>query len=141
MDNRNIAFFTERPRRYLDLFLPHFLSKEQEFIIAKRIYLSDIDYENFISDMLVEREYIENAAVCTAGSDGAYRCIFIGTRTSSRGVLVVPDSEGRVIKAAFFEDKRSPYANIFDDLLRLYYRQNIPIYDKGKARIDKLQLF
>ena len=141
MENRNTAFFAERPRRYLDLFLPHFLGREQDFIIAKHIILDDIDYENFITDMLVEREYIENAAPCAVSVDGVYSCLFISRRLCYKGVLVVPDADGRIHKAAFYESKKLPLTNIFHELVKLYYaRQNLPLCDNARARLDNLQL-
>lgn len=91
METRDFAYFVERPRTIEDLLQPHLFEKEQEYRIAKTIELGKIDYENFITDMLVDRQFIEDSvALCSQG--GIWKCLLIRQRGCSDGVLVMPEN-------------------------------------------------
>jgi len=64
------------------------------YIIKARIILKKIDYENFIADMTVSRQFIEdNLPLMYIGEDGVWRCILVQRRGRKGGVLVM--SEGK----------------------------------------------
>ena len=57
----------------------------------KEILLSGIDYTNFITDMLADRQFLEeNAALCSKDTE-VVRCLLIKHRRTGEGILVVPD--------------------------------------------------
>ena len=59
------AAFFKRPRRAEDLMGLHLLTNEHIFSVAETIELDWIDYENFVTDMLADRQFIEdNAHLC-----------------------------------------------------------------------------
>lgn len=90
MSKHGYAYFVKRPRRAEDLMRLHAVDEEREYEIAKTIVLSSIDYENFITDMLADRAFLEeNAHLCSCGNH--LRCLFVHSRKSTEGILVVPD--------------------------------------------------
>lgn len=103
------AFFINKPRVLTDLMSPHFLDDEEEFLISQRIELRPIDYENFITDFLVERDYIENAANLDYEQNEQYedqnyvsKCLLISKTGNTDGVLVIPNKNGHIKRAAYF---------------------------------------
>ena len=97
------AYFISKPRTYRDLLKPHLPEAEREYEIVKVIELSDIDYENFCEDMLVDREFIEdNAELCEDGD--VLRCLLVKQHGKQHGkhegILVVPEL-GSVKQAAY----------------------------------------
>ena len=62
---RGTAYFVRKPIRLSQLFKPQRIEDEVPYEIVKTIHLSQIDYENFATDLTVDREYIEqNADFC-----------------------------------------------------------------------------
>ena len=53
MDYFGYVYFVKRPRRIEDLMTPHTLKLKRPYRIVTEIQLPAIDYENFITDMLV----------------------------------------------------------------------------------------
>lgn len=51
------AYFVRRPRTAADLTVLHPLEAEQAYEIIGWVRLSKLDFENFITDMLVERAF------------------------------------------------------------------------------------
>lgn len=101
-DNR--ALFVRRPRVLSDLIIPHRVDNRSAYEIKKRINLRPIDYENLITDMLVERNYIEESSeLCTSSSD-VLDCLLISQIDSNEGILIVPEENGYVRFAAFLEE-------------------------------------
>ena len=50
-----------------------------------------IDYENFITDMLADRQFLEeNAALC--GESEIMKCVFVHLGGREEGILVVPEN-------------------------------------------------
>lgn len=102
--SEKFAFFVEHPHKIDELIKPHDICNEKQFEVVKLIVLSHMDYENFVTDMLVQRDYLEkNAALC--GGGGEYvRCLFVTASSCEIGVLVVPDYRGFVVKAGYWKN-------------------------------------
>lgn len=84
------AYFVKRPRVIQDLAAPHPLEAERAYEVTARVALAGIDYENFVTDMLADRGFIEeNAALCGEGE--VMRCLLVQRRGQDGGVLVVPE--------------------------------------------------
>lgn len=94
------AYFVKHPRRMEDLRKPHQIGDERPYMVAKEIMLARIDYENFITDMVVDRQFIEeNADLCAEGTP--MKCLFVRQRGKKDGVLVVPKGMAYVGWAAY----------------------------------------
>lgn len=101
MEKTGYAYFVESPRIVEDLMAPHPIEREQRYEIVKAVKLTKIDYENFITDMIADRQFIEeNAALCAQG--GVWRCLLVQQRGRTDGVLVVPDDGCYVGWAAYY---------------------------------------
>ena len=73
-----------------DLKALHDINAEKDYEIVATVKLGTIDYENFITDMLADRQFLEDYAdLCSEGD--VWRCILVKQRGQSSGVLVVPD--------------------------------------------------
>ena len=92
METRDFAYFVERPRTIEDLLQPHLFEKEQEYRIVKTIELGKMDYENFITDMLADRLFIEDNAGLLCSRGEVWQCLLIRQRGCSDGVLVMPEN-------------------------------------------------
>ena len=103
METRDFAYFVERPRVIEDLIQPHLFEQEREYQIVKTIELGKMDYENFITDMLAARQFIEdNAGLCSQGE--VWKCLLIRQRGCSDGILVMPEGGCYVGWAALAND-------------------------------------
>ncbi len=70
------AYFVRRPRVLGDLLVPHPVEAEREYEVAARVLLSGLDFENFATDMLADRAFIEAyAALCGEGE--VLRCLLV----------------------------------------------------------------
>lgn len=99
------AYFVKYPSRIEHLHRLHLLTDERPFFIVGRVLLPRIDYENFITDMTVERQFLEKwAPLCRAQKGCALPCVLVRQRGRRDGVLVVPDRAGFVIWAAYMKD-------------------------------------
>ena len=93
------AYFVPDPRRLDELFGPHPLERETPYEIVKTITLGAIDYGNFITDMLADRQFLEGAeAICSKGD--IWKCLLVRKRGSHDGILVMPE-DGYVGWAAY----------------------------------------
>ena len=93
------AYFIPRPRVFADLFRPHLIEEERPYHIVKTVTLPAIDYENFITDMLVDRAFLEAfSPLCIAPGD----CLLVRRRAASDGVLVIPVDNSFVGSAAYY---------------------------------------
>lgn len=90
MKDCGYAFFVQRPRRIEDLRVPHLKEKECPYEIVKVIRLGVMDYENFITDMLVDRPFLEEYSNLCVQED-TWKCLLICQRGQNNGVLVVPE--------------------------------------------------
>lgn len=94
------AYFVRKPRAISELMTPHLIERERPYEIVETVTLAKIDYENFTTDMLADRLFIEdNAALCKRGT--AWRCIFVHQRGRNDGVLVMPEDACFVGWAAY----------------------------------------
>lgn len=81
------ALFFFEPRRIDDLSPGNPGGKWMEFHIVKTICLSKIDYENFTTDLLADRQFIEdNIGLCVEQND----CFLVSDRKHSGELLVIP---------------------------------------------------
>ncbi len=100
MKRGGYAYFVENPRILEDLIVPHPVKMERQYKVVKTIRLTKIDYENFITDMIADRQFIEeNAAFCSKGT--VWNCIFVQQRGREDGVLVLPIDQSYVGWAAY----------------------------------------
>ena len=94
------AYFVSDPRRIEDLTVLHLVEKERPFEVVKIVKLAKIDYENFITDMVADRQFIEDhAALCSKGE--VWRCILVQQCGHTDGVLVMPEDYCYVGWAAY----------------------------------------
>ena len=62
-----------------------------EYEIVKTVRLGWMEYENFAADMLIDREFLEEAAEITGTSPGLpARCVLVRKRFSKKEILVIP---------------------------------------------------
>lgn len=97
------AYFIRTPRTARDLFRPHLAEHEREFQIVKVVGLEPIDYENFVTDMLADRQFIEDAAAL-CGEGEIMKCLFAHRYGRSDGILIVPESDAFVKWAAYIKE-------------------------------------
>ncbi len=103
MEKTGFAYFVEGPRIIEDLKAPHPIEREQRYEIIKSVKLARIDYENFTTDMIADRQFIEdNAVLCSQGE--VWRCILVQQRGRTDGVLVMPADGSYVGWAAYVYD-------------------------------------
>lgn len=99
------AYFVKYPSRIEDLRRLHFLTDRVPYVAVKVVTLPKIEYENFITDMTVERGFLEkNAPLCRPRRDGPFRGILVRQRGRPDGVLVLPDRGGFVLWAAYLSN-------------------------------------
>ncbi len=55
-----VAFFVSFPRILSDLRKPHLITSEQPYEMVKTVSLGKMDYDNFCSDMVADRQLIED---------------------------------------------------------------------------------
>lgn len=113
------AFFVPDPRVVEDLIVPHRVDDERQYQIVKTIVLGNIDYENFVTDMVADRQFIEQFAhLC--GKGDIWRCLYVHKRSSHDGVLVMPEDGSYVGWAALPQkDEESSDEQEFDAVLKL----------------------
>jgi hypothetical protein len=99
------AFFIFSPRNADEFRRPFPLDSIQPYRIIETITLNGMDYENFATDMLVEREYLEPfEGLCCTGA--VYECVLVCRQGNNRtGILVIPDSGGYIKCAAYYDDR------------------------------------
>lgn len=94
------AFFVKYPRRLEQLQRPFPLEQAREYRVSARVLLNAVDYGNFISDMLVERDYLEQA-LPQCGQEPEEGCVLVSWPGGKEGILVVPERGGFVRYAAW----------------------------------------
>ena len=96
------AYFVRLPFRLEDLKRPHSLSDEKPYIVEKTIILAAIDYENFVTDLCVDRGFIENnTKLCRVDENGVWHCILVRQRSRADGVLVMSGGRDFSLWAAY----------------------------------------
>ena len=97
------AYFVRRPCGIEDLTVLHLVEKKRPFEVVETVKLAKIDYENFITDMLADRQFIEDhAALCSKGE--VWRCLLVRQRGRTNGVLVIPEDGCFVGWAAYYSE-------------------------------------
>ena len=100
MKHGGYAYFVENPRILEDLIVPHPVEMERQYMVVKTVRLTKIDYENFITDMIADRQFIEkNEELCSKGT--VWNCIFVQQCGREDGVLVLPIDQRFVGWAAY----------------------------------------
>ena len=100
MDYTGFAYFVERPRRLEDLMTPHLVEKERPYRIVTEIQLPAVDYENFVTDMLADRQFLSDyGRRCMQGE--VWSCLLVRRRGKPDGVLVMPEDSCFVGSAAY----------------------------------------
>ena len=95
------AYFVRFPRRIDDLLGPHPMQWEIPFQIQKTISLAHIDYENFVTDMIADRWFLEAYhELCSFLPP--FQCLFVHAHGVNDGILVVPDRKCYVGYAAYW---------------------------------------
>ena len=91
------AYFIRRPRRIEELRAEE-NGRRRPYRIVSSLRLGGMDYENFVTDLLADRAFLENVPGC--GEDGPLvRCLCV-TCHSRVSVLVLPDGTGHVALVA-----------------------------------------
>ena len=94
------AKFVPCPRRIDDLLDQTQSGMLRPYRVIKTVELGAVDYENFITNMLAERQFLEPAAwLCGAGE--TMWCIKVKRKGRADGVLVVPYNKCSVGWAAY----------------------------------------
>ncbi len=80
--------------------IPHLLNRERPYRIAAKVELRGIDFENFVTDMLADRQFIEDHGQdCKVGD--VWDCLLVQQRGRKDGVLVLPEQSCFVSWAAY----------------------------------------
>jgi len=83
------AYFVKHPRTAGELRGPRLLGSAAPYEIAGTVALDQCAYDNFVSDMLVSRDFLEDAAHC-----------LLVTCEGRDSLLVIPEEGGYVGLAA-----------------------------------------
>lgn len=75
------------------------LEAEREYTVVSRIRLNEIDFENFFTDMLADRWFVEkNGQLCKESNQ--FYCLLTYCNTFSEAILILPESYGHIKYAA-----------------------------------------
>ena len=91
------ARFISRPRRIEEL-RDFGIGVLRPYQIVSTVCLGGVDYENFVTDLLADRAFLENVPGC--GQEGPLVCCLCVTCRGRDSVLVLPDSTGHVALTA-----------------------------------------
>ena len=91
------AYFIRRPRRIEELRAEE-NGRRRPYRIVSSLRLGGMDYENFVTDLLADRAFLENISGC--GEDGKVLCCLRVCCPGREDILVVPDGTGHVALAA-----------------------------------------
>ena len=81
------AWFVFEPRRINDLAFGSQTGKWMKYHVVKTICLSRIDFENFATDLLADRQFIEdNISLCVEKGD----CLLVTDRQRTSELLIIP---------------------------------------------------
>lgn len=97
------AYFVRRPRTIDDLYRPHLIEAERPFEVVRVVTLAGIDYENFATDMLADRQFLEDYASLCSKAAPVLNCLFVKYRRGNDGILVVPNG-AFVYMAAYYSN-------------------------------------
>lgn len=91
------AYFLRRPRRIEELWAEE-NGQRRPYRIVKTLRLGGMDYENFVTDLLADRAFLEGIPGC--GEDGKVLCCLRVSCPDREDILIVPDGTGHVELAA-----------------------------------------
>ena len=91
------AYFIRRPRRIEELRAEE-NGRRHPYRIVSSLRLGGMDYENFVTDLLADRAFLESIPGC--GEDGNVLCCLRVSCPGRVDILVVPDGTGHVALAA-----------------------------------------
>ena len=91
------ACFLRRPRRIEEL-RDFGIGMLRTYRIVSSLCLGGMDYENFVTDLLADRAFLEGVPGC--GEDGKVLCCLRVSCPGRVDILVVPDGTGHVELAA-----------------------------------------
>ena len=91
------AYFIRRPRRIEELRAEE-NGRRRPYRIVSSLRLDGMDYENFVTDLLADRAFLEDVPAC--GEDGKVLCCLRVSCPGREDILVVPDGTGHVELAA-----------------------------------------
>ena len=91
------ARFISRPRRIEEL-REFGIGLLRPYRIVSTVCLGGMDYENFVTDLLADRAFLENAPNC--GKEGEVLCCLRVSSPGRENILVVPDGTGHVALVA-----------------------------------------
>lgn len=125
MPTNTFALFVKHPRTIGDLLHPH--AEEHRFKIAEVVVLQAIDYENFITDMLVDRPFLNSNLFGRIAGDTWY-CAFVTQIGLKDGVLVLPEGD-HVEFAAYlaYDGDIESLMSAYEDPDRLYTREELEV--------------
>lgn len=95
------AYFVDRPRTILDLRVPYPADAAQEYEIVRTIILSGLEYENFMWDMLADREFIGDSHMLCS-EEGVCRCLLNKAKGERDGILILPRDTCFVKRAVYY---------------------------------------
>ena len=91
------ACFLRRSRRIEELRAEE-NGQRRPYRIVSSLHLGGMDYENFVTDLLADRAFLEDVPGC--GEDGKVLCCLRVSCPDREDILVVPDGTGHVALAA-----------------------------------------
>ena len=91
------AYFLRRPRRIEELQAEK-NGRRHPYRIVSSLRLDGMDYENFVTDLLADRAFLEDVSGC--GEDGNVLCCLRVSCPGREDTLAVPDGTGHVALAA-----------------------------------------
>lgn len=123
MPTNTFAPFVMHPRTIGDLLQP--IAEEHHFKIAEVVVLQALDYENFITDMLADRPFLNSNLFGLIDGDTWY-CVFVMQSGSRDGVLVLPEGD-HVEYAAYlsYDGDIESLMSAYEDPDRLYTRKEL----------------
>lgn len=123
MPTNTFAPFVKHPRTIGDLL--HFGAEKRRFKIAEVVVLQAIDYENFITDMLVDRPFLNSNLFGCIDGDTWY-CVFVTQSGSKDVVLVLPEGD-HVEYAAYlaYDGNIESLMSAYEDPDHLYTREEL----------------
>ena len=95
---KQTAVFVKRPRRIEELAPPN-QGKIFTYQVVREHRLNWTDFENFATDMLADRAFLENTSGCGV-DNGLVCCLRITCPRRGAAILVLPDETGHVDLAA-----------------------------------------
>ena len=123
MPTHTFAPFVKHPRTIGDLLHP--IAENRRFKIAEVVVLQAIDYDNFITDMLVDRPFLNSNLFGCIDGDTWY-CVFVTQSGAKDGVLVLPEGD-HVEYAAYlaYDGDIESLMSAYEDPDRLYTRKEL----------------